>query len=71
MAPSSVELPDLDALDSNGLKSLILRNHALLLETSAELKSKQSELESHQNEIERLKRKRVVDTVLTHAIPKL
>ena len=55
MAPSSVALPNLDALDSNALKSLILEKHTLLLEKNAELEFKQSELESHQNEIERLK----------------
>jgi len=55
MTSSSVMLPDLDALDSNALKSLLIEKHAQVLEKSAELESKQSELESHQNEIERLK----------------
>jgi len=55
MTPPSVMLPDLDALDSNALKSLLIEKHAQVLEKSAELESKQSELESHQNEIERLK----------------
>jgi hypothetical protein len=32
MMPSSVVLPDLDTLDSHALKSLILQNHALLLD---------------------------------------
>jgi transposase len=53
MTPSSVALPDLDALDSTALKTLIIEKHALVLEKNAE--SKQSELESHHNEIERLK----------------
>src|SRR5262245_57618843 len=54
MTPSSVMLPDLDVLDSNALKTLLIEKHAQVLEKSAELESKQSELESNQNEIERL-----------------
>ena len=55
MAPPSVVLPDLDALDSDALKALVVQKHTLFLEKNAELETKQSELESHQNEIERLK----------------
>jgi transposase len=55
MTPSSVVLPDLDRLDSQSLRALVIQKHALVLEKNAELESKQSELESHQNEIERLK----------------
>jgi hypothetical protein len=32
MTPSSVALPDLDALDSTALKTLIIEKHALVLE---------------------------------------
>src|SRR3954470_6110662 len=48
MTPSTVVLPDLDALDSDRLKALVIEKHTLVIE-------KQTELESQQDEIQRLK----------------
>jgi transposase len=48
MTPSNVVLPDLDALDSERLKALVIEKHALVIE-------KETELASQQDEIQRLK----------------
>ena len=48
MTPSSVVLPDLDRLDSQSLKALVVEKHTLVIE-------KQAELASQQDEIQRLK----------------
>jgi len=48
MTPLDVVLPDLDALDSEKLKALVIEKHALVIE-------KQTELASQHDEIERLK----------------
>lgn len=48
MAPTDAALPDLDTLDSDALKALVLEKHARVIE-------QQSELISHKNEIENLK----------------
>jgi transposase len=48
MTSSNVVLPDLDALDSERLKALVIEKHALVIE-------KEVELASHHDEIQRLK----------------
>jgi len=52
---SHTVLPDLNALDADALKALVIEKHALVLKKNAELESRQNELESQQSEIERLK----------------
>jgi transposase len=48
MTPFDVILPDLDALDTEKLKALVVEKHALVIE-------KETELASHHDEIQRLK----------------
>src|SRR6266581_1927914 len=48
MTLSTVVLPDLDALDSDRLKALVIEKHTLVIE-------KQAQLASQQDEIQRLK----------------
>src|SRR5215813_14493509 len=48
MTASDVVLPDLDGLDSERLKALVIEKHALVVE-------KQAELASQHDEIQRLK----------------
>jgi transposase len=48
MTPYDVVLPDLDALDSEKLKALVIEKHALVIE-------KEATLASHHDEIQRLK----------------
>src|SRR5262245_35840007 len=48
MTPPNVVLPDLDALDTERLKALVIEQHLLVSE-------KEASLLSHQDEIQRLK----------------
>src|SRR5262245_43286389 len=45
MTPSDVVLPDLDTLDSEKLKALVLEKHTLVIERNAALVSQQDEIE--------------------------
>ena len=56
MTASSAVLPDLNALDSEALKALIIEKHALVIEKNAELDSKQNEIESLRLLIAKLQR---------------
>ncbi len=56
MTASTVELPNLDALDSATLKALLIEKHSLVLEQQVELESRNSELESLRLLILKLKR---------------
>jgi transposase len=55
MTPFDVALPDLDALDSEKLKALVVEKHALVVEKHALVVEKETELRSQYDEIERLK----------------
>src|SRR5215469_4729032 len=48
-------LPDLNTLDSDELKALLIQQRNLVLENHALVLEKTAELESHQDEIKRLK----------------
>lgn len=48
-------LPDLNSLDSDQLKALVIQQHTLVIEHHALVLEKNTELESKQNEIESLK----------------
>jgi transposase len=45
MTPATVVLPDLDALDSERLKALVIEKHAQVIEKAAELASQQDEIQ--------------------------
>ncbi len=45
MTPSNVVLPDLDALDSQRLKALVIEKHSLVIEKEAALASQQDEIQ--------------------------
>jgi transposase len=45
MTPSNVALPDLDALDTERLKALVVEKHALVIEREVELASQHDEIE--------------------------
>jgi hypothetical protein len=45
MMPPSAVLPDLDALDAERLKALVVEKHALVIEKEAELASQHDEIE--------------------------
>src|SRR5262245_24082614 len=45
MTPSSAVLPDLDALDSDKLKALVVEKHTLVIEKEAALASQQDEIQ--------------------------
>jgi hypothetical protein len=47
-------LPDLDTLDSDELKALVIQQHGLVIENQALVLEKKAELESQQDEIKRL-----------------
>ncbi len=53
---STVQLPNLDALDSTALKLLLIEKHALVLEQQAELDSRHTEIENLKLMILKLKR---------------
>lgn len=55
VGPTNAALPDLDTLDSDGLKALLLEKHTLMLEQHALVVQQQAELNSQKNEIENLK----------------
>jgi transposase len=55
VGPSNAALPDLDRLDSDALKALLLEKHTLILEQHALVVQQQAELNSQKNEIESLK----------------
>jgi transposase len=55
MMPLDVALPDLDALDSEKLKALVVEKHALVVEKHGLVVEKEAELASYHDEIERLK----------------
>ena len=45
MTPSDIVLPDLDALDSTGLKALVIEKHGQVIEKEAELASQHDEIQ--------------------------
>jgi transposase len=51
----SVDLPDLNDLDNDGLKALILEKHAAIQEQNAVILEQQAAIASHTHEIENLK----------------
>lgn len=56
MTPSSVVLPDLDTLDSQSLKALVVEKHTLVIEKEAELASQQDEIQRLKLFISKLQR---------------
>jgi transposase len=56
MTASNVVLPDLNALDADALKALVIEKHALVIEKDAALTSKQNEIESLKLLIAKLQR---------------
>jgi hypothetical protein len=56
MTVSHAVLPDLNALDSDALKALVIEKHALVIEKNAELESKQNEIEGLKLLIAKLQR---------------
>jgi hypothetical protein len=56
MTPSDVVLPDLDALDSEKLKALVVEKHTQIIEKAAELASQQDEIQKSEAFIAKLQR---------------
>ena len=55
MTPASADLPDLNALDSETLKALVLEQHTVIIQQNAALLEQQATITSRNNEIENLK----------------
>jgi predicted RecB family endonuclease len=55
VTPASTDLPDLNTLDSETLKALLLEKHAVIIQQNAALVEQQATITSRNHEIENLK----------------
>ncbi len=55
VTPVTADLPDLNSLDSNALKALLVEKHTLVIEQHAAIEQQRAALDERHHEIETLK----------------